>query len=350
MALSFGLVGHYPTQKETKQGRISMRGFLQAVMLLAVSLSFSLQGASAQEWPLRPISMVIPFAAGGGVDTGGRVLAPRLSELLGQQIVVENIGGAGGMAGAARVAKAPRDGYQILLGHTGTHAYNPHLYKRPLYDVRKDFDPVTLVYRTSFALLVRKDFPAKTIAEFVTHLRANQRKLQYGSAGVGSTSHMSCVLLNMTAQVDVAHIPYRDVAPALQDLIGGRIDYLCNPVSVSIAQVQTGVVKAIGLLSLEREPQLPQLPTAHEQGLTNLNTDSWSGFFFPRGTPPAVTKRMAAAVSQTLDTPAVQQRMIELGLRPTPPQERMPQYLEKLVLTDLEKWAAPIKASGIAID
>jgi tripartite-type tricarboxylate transporter receptor subunit TctC len=306
--------------------------------------------AHAQDWPTRPITLVVPFTAGGGVDTGGRIVAPYLSEILKQQVVIENIGGAGGMIGAAKVAKAAPDGYQVLLGHSGTHSYNPTLYKRPLYNAVADFEPVSLIYGTSMVLFTRKDFPANTLPEFTAYVKANQGKLQFGSAGAGSVSHIACVLLNSTTGLNVTHVPYRGVAPAMQDLIGGQIDYMCNPISVSMTQIEAGLVKPIALLSLHRYTLVPSLLTADEQGLKGFDADSWSALFFPKGTPAAIVQRLARATSDVLDLPAVRQRYLELGLRVPPPEQRTPEYLAKLVPADIEKWAGPIKAAGLSVE
>jgi tripartite-type tricarboxylate transporter receptor subunit TctC len=307
--------------------------------------------AAAQQWPTRPVTMVVPFAAGGGVDTGGRIVAPRLSELLGQQVIVENVSaGAGGMIGAARVAKAAPDGYQVLLGHTGTHSYNPTLYKRPMYNAVTDFEPVAMVYGSAKVLIAGKDLPANTLAEFIAYVKVNRVKLQYGSGGAGSESHISCVLLNARTGLDVTHVPYRGVAPALQDLMGGRIDYMCNPISTSLPQIEGGTVKAIAMLAPHRNAMLPNLPTAHEQGLEDFDADGWAAFFFPKGTPAPIVERLAKATSEALDTPAVRQRLLDLGLRVPRPEERTPAYLAKLVPAEIKKWAGPIKASGASVD
>jgi tripartite-type tricarboxylate transporter receptor subunit TctC len=320
--------------------------------IVAAAIASMLAGpAAAQDWPTRPVTMVVPFTPGGGVDTGGRIMAPRLAELLGQQVIVENVSaGAGGMIGAARVAKAAPDGYQILLGNSGTHSYNPTLYKRPLYNAVTDFDPVALVYRTSMVLFVGKNFPANTLPEFIAYARANQGKMQYGSAGAGSVSHIACVLVNAVAGLNVTHVPYRGVAPAMQDLLGGRIDYMCNPISVSLGQIEAGLVKPIALLSPRRYDLAPNLATAAEQGLKDFDADSWAAFFVPKGTPAGIVARLARATSDALDTPAVRQRYLEVGLRIPPTEQRSTEYLTRLVPADIEKWAGPIKASGMSVE
>jgi tripartite-type tricarboxylate transporter receptor subunit TctC len=180
--------------------------------------------ASAQDWPTRPVTMVVPFTAGGPVDVAARLIAPRLSESLGQQIVIENMGGAGGMAGSSRVAKAPPDGYLLVLGNAGTHAYNQSLYKRPLYNSETEFAPVGVVLENTKVLIARKNLPARTIPEFVAYVKGNEGKMQYGSAGAGSATHIACLLLNYRMGTNVTHVPYRGAGPALQDLIAGRTD------------------------------------------------------------------------------------------------------------------------------
>jgi tripartite-type tricarboxylate transporter receptor subunit TctC len=269
--------------------------------------------------------MVIPFAAGGPVDIVGRILASRLSEVLGQQVVVENLGGGGGMSGASRVAKAAPDGYQLVLGNVGTHAANQTFYKRPLYNAATDFAPVTLVAETPLLLLARTDLPANNLQEFITYAKANQAKMQYGSGGVGSASHLACMLVNLRIGVSVTHIPYRGGAPAMQDLIAGR-------------------------LTRDRSPGLPTVPSAHEQGLTNCAASNWFALFLPKDTPAAIVQKLSAATVATMNTPAVQLRMREIGADLVGPERRSADYLREFVESEIEKWAAPIRASGVSIN
>ena len=217
----------------------------------AVLLSLA-ASAAAQEWPTRPVTLVVPFAAGGPVDTAARIMAARLSENLGQQVIVENVSGAGSMMGGNRVAKAAPDGYTFLHGNRSTHIYSQILSKKPIYDAMTEFAPVAAFVENSAVLLVRKDFPAATLGEFSAQLRANQGKLQFASAGAGSASHVICVLLNSAIGVEITHIPYRGTAPALQDLIAGRVDYLCDIISTAIPPIQAGTVKPLAILSLRR--------------------------------------------------------------------------------------------------
>jgi tripartite-type tricarboxylate transporter receptor subunit TctC len=327
-------------------------GGLPRGLVMTGILAWALSGvvASAQDWPSRPVVMVVPFAAGGALDALGRLVAPRLGELLGQQVVVENTAGAGGMTGANRIAKAPPDGYQFLLGHTGTHAYNQTLYRRPAYNSVTEFAPVMLLAESTYALIVRKDFPAENFGEFVAYAKANQSKLQYGSGGVGSNTHISCVMLNIAMGTRVTHIPYRSSGQSIQDLMAGRVDFTCEPLTNAVAQIRNKTVKPIAILSSRRSPVLPDLATTREQGFDEVDVDSWTAFFLPAGTPDPIVRRLNKALSETVDTPAVRQRFESIGQRIAVPERRSPEYLTRLVPKEIERWAAPIKASGVLID
>lgn len=324
------------------------RGNRRAIAL-AILLSVASTNALTQEWPTRPVTLVVPFAAGGPVDTAARIMAMHLSDKLGQQVIVENIGGAGSMLGGNRVAKAAPDGYTFLHGNRSTHIYSQILNKKPLYDALTEFAPVAAFVENSAVLLVRKDFPAATLGEFGAQLRSNQRKLQFASAGAGSASHVICVLLNSAIGVEITHVPYRGTAPALQDLIAGRVDYLCDIISTAIPPIQAGTVKPIAILSSRRSPALPELATADEQSLKDFDVDAWNAFFFPRGTPDAIVRRLAKATSDVVDTPAVTKRLQEIGLQVAAPERRNPDYVAKLVRTELKTWRQPLLASGVAV-
>jgi len=325
------------------------RTFLQLAMG-AAALATVPRMAEAQPWPTRPLTMVVTFAAGGGDDILARIVAPRLSEVLGQQVIIENVGGAGGMTGAARVAKAAPDGYQFVLGGTGPFAANQSLYKTPLYNAATDFAPVVLLAEQPIALIARKDLPVGNLPEFIAFAQANHASMQFGSPGTGSTSHLACVLLNAAMGIDVAHIPYRGGAPASQDLLAGRIDYVCPYSSTAMPYIESRNVKAIAILSRNRASALPQLPTADEQGLADFEAHQWFGFFMPRETPPAIVERLRVAASTAIDTPAVRERLNELGAAVVPPERRSSQYLQSFVEREIEKWAAAIKSSGVAAD
>jgi tripartite-type tricarboxylate transporter receptor subunit TctC len=294
--------------------------------------------------------MVVPFAAGGPVDTVGRILASGLSETLGQQVIVENVGGAGGMTGGSRVAKAAPDGYVFLLGGSATLAFIPTLYKKPLYDAVTDFAPVALVADSARLLIARKDFPANTLSEFIAYAKANQEKMQYGSAGGGSGAHVCAILLDSAMGTRITHIPYRGTGPAMQDLVAGRLDFICEQISTMLPQIQANKVKAIATLGLSRAPGLADLPTAHEQGLAGFDCSAWAAIVYPKGTPEAIVRRLAKAASDTVDRASVRARLETVGVTIPAPERRSPEYLAKHIPSEIEKWAGPIKASGVPAD
>ena len=306
--------------------------------------------AAQQDWPTRPVTMVIPFAAGGPTDVLGRVMAERMSQILGQQVVVENVGGAGGMTGSQRVAKAEPNGSQFVLGTVGTHAQNQTLYKKPAYHAATDFAPAAFIAEVPLILITRKDFPATTLQEFIAHAKVNQGKMTFASAGAGSATHLGCVLLNSAIGVDISHVPYRGTGPAMQDLAGGRVDYMCEIVTTALPQIEGGAVKAIATMTKTRSPVLPNLATAHEQGLKDFEAYTWNAFFLPKGTPEPIIKKLHDATVQAMETPAVKQRLEGLGASLVAPERRSPEYLAGFVKSEIEKWAAPIKASGVAME
>jgi tripartite-type tricarboxylate transporter receptor subunit TctC len=306
--------------------------------------------AGAQDWPARPVTLVVPYAAGGPVDTIGRILATRLSEVLGQQVVVENAGGAGGMTGASRVAKAAPDGYTVLLSGSAVLAINQTLYKKPLYNAATDFEQVALFADSARVLIARKDLPANTLPEFVAYAKANQAKMQYGSAGAGSGTHVCAVLLDAAMGTKITHVPYRGAGPAMQDLIGGRIDFMAEQISTALPQIQGDAVKAIATLGLDRAPGLENLPTAQELGLSGLDCSGWASLSLPKGTPDAIVRRLAKASNDAVETSAVRERFKSIGVTIPAAERRTPEYLAKFVPSEIERWAGPIKASGANAD
>ena len=315
-----------------------------------VALPVVARTAWAQAYPTRTITLVVPFAAGGSFDVIARVITPRLSEILGQQVVVENVGAAAGIVGVNRVAHAVRDGYLVLLGTVGTHAYNPALYKKLPYNPASDFAPVGLVAEQPLVLISRKDFPPNTLPEFVAYAKANAAKLQYGSAGVGSTTHLACALLNVAAGINVTHVPYRGAGPAIADMIGGQVHYVCSNTPGALPQIQGGTVKGIALLARSRSPLMPELATAHEQGLADFEAIAWSGLFLPKGTPAAIVSKLNFALGETMNSKSVEDRMHELGATVASTDRRSPEYLQKLVEQEIAKWGPPIKGAGISVE
>jgi tripartite-type tricarboxylate transporter receptor subunit TctC len=316
------------------------------VALVALTLTTA---AKAEEWPVRPITMINPFAAGGPNDVLARLFAQRMGEILGQPIIIENIGGAGGMNGADRVAKAAPDGYTFLLGTVGTQAQNQTLYKTPAYNSTTDFAAVALMVEAPLVLVARKDMPVKDMKEFVAYARANKDKMQFASAGTGSAIHLGCALVNLVAGLDVVHVPYRGANPAMQDLMSGRVDYLCDIITTAKPQIDGGTVKAIAILTKERSPVLPNVPTAIEQGF-EVEAYTWNAFFLPKGTPDAIVRKLNHATVEAMKTPAVREKLENAGLKFVSDDRTTREYLTKFVQSEIAKWAVPIKASGVSID
>jgi tripartite-type tricarboxylate transporter receptor subunit TctC len=291
----------------------------------------------------------VPFAAGGPTDVLGRIIAGRMSEVLGQNVVVENIGGAGGMTGSARVANAAPDGYQFVLGTVGTHAQGQTLFKHPLYDAAADFTPVILIAEVPLVLETRKDLPVSNFKDFVAYAKANQATMKFGSAGAGSATHLGCVLLNDTIGVKITHVPYRGTGPALQDLEGGRIDYMCDVITTAKPPIDSGTVKGIAILDTKRSPALPNLPTAAEQGTPDLVAYTWNAIFLPKNAPAPIVKILHNAALAAMHTPAVRDRLSGLGAEIVPDDRASPEYLGNFVKSEIAKWAVPIRASGVSV-
>jgi tripartite-type tricarboxylate transporter receptor subunit TctC len=291
--------------------------------------------------------MVVPFAAGGPMDTVGRILQSGMNGPLGEQVVIENVGGGGGLIASSRVAKAAPDGYQFVLGNVGTHAVSQSLFKHPPFDVVADFTPVALVADLSMVMIARNDLPANSLQEFIAYAKANQDKMQFGSAGAGSATHLACMLLNAALGINVTHVPYRGGAPAMQDLVAGRIDYFCTDVPLAKPQIESGAIKAIALLGNSRSSSLPNVPTAQEQGLAGFEASNWAALFLPKNTPPPIVTRLHDAAVAALNNPDVQKRFKDNGVDIAAPDRRSPEYLQKFVAAEVAKWAGPVKAAGI---
>ena len=294
----------------------------RALGILLAAILASAGGVAAQDYPSRPITMVIPFAAGGPTDVLGRIVGQRMGEILGQQIVIENVGAAGGSVGSLRVANAAPDGYTIGLGTVGTHAQGQTLYKNPPYNAVTDFTPVALLAEVPIALIVRKDLPANDFKEFVAYAKANHTKMQYGSAGAGAASHLACVLLNYVIGINITHVPYRGTGPATQDLVAGRIDLMCQAITAAKSQIDGGTVKALALLDAQRSPALPNVPTALEQGTKGLEAYTWNAIFLPKNAPADIVKKLNDAAVQTIKTPAVADRLGDSAPRSPPTRAR----------------------------
>jgi tripartite-type tricarboxylate transporter receptor subunit TctC len=327
----------------------------QPLLRHAIAIGFVIDAffppsAAAEDWPTRPMTMVVPFAAGGTADPTGRVLAAGLSQALGQQVIVENVGGAGGMTGASRVAKAVPDGYQFVFGSTGTFAHSQTYYKHPLYNTVTDFAPVVLVSQQPILLVTRKDLPVQNLQEFIAYSKANQQNMQYGSPGVGSGNHLACVLFNAAIGVNVTHVPCRGGGPAMQDLIAGRTDYQCPNNVLTMPLIESRAIKAIAVLTREHSASLPDLASAHEQGLVDFDVSTWFALALPKGTPAAIVRKLNDATVAVMNSPATQQQMKKIGADLVAPERRSPEYLQQFFVTEVARWAKIIKASGVVVD
>jgi tripartite-type tricarboxylate transporter receptor subunit TctC len=290
--------------------------------------------------------MVVAAAAGGPIDVFTRIIGQRMSPLLGQSVVVENIGGGGGTVGAQHVAKAEPDGYTTLLGTLATHA-NPLLYvDKPLYDPQIDFLPVALIAEIPLVLIVRKEFPANTLQEFITYAKANQNRMNYGSAGVGSASHLGCAMLDQAMGTHIQHVPYRGTGPAMEDLLAGRIDYLCDLAVTAAPSIKSGTVKGIAVLAGRRMAVLPDLPTAVESGLPSLQASTWTALFLPKGATPVIVAKLNAAVVAAMNEPGLREQLNDLAATLVAPERRTPTYLASFVKSEWDKWGAAIRAGG----
>jgi tripartite-type tricarboxylate transporter receptor subunit TctC len=325
---------------------LMLRRTLLALSFVAAALVAPVQ---AQTLKSGNLSLVVPFAPGGPSDVAGRILAQGLQDVLGQTVVVENPVGAGGTVGSLRVSRSTPDGSQFVLGNNGTHSWSQSLYKTPPYDAVKDFTPLGLAVESPRVLIVPTNFPANTLPEFIAYVKANQDKMQFASAGAGSASHVSCILLNAMLGVNVTHVPYRGLGPAMQDLIAGRVHYICDSVSTSMPQVEGGHVKAIATTGLKRAPALSKVPTAKEQGL-DFDVLTWQGLFLAKDTPEPIVRQLSTAMSKALDLPSLRQRLGVLGEEVPAPERRSPEYFKGFVAGEIARWSGPIKASGVTVE
>jgi len=322
-------------------------GRLVAALAVLAGLSLAWSARAEDQYPSHPIAMVVPFAAGGPTDILGRIVAQAISPTLGQQVVVEDVTGAGGTIGAAKVARAAADGYTMVMGNLGTHAASVGIYSNLAYDPRKDFAPVILVASTPMVLVTRKTLPVKTLDDVIAWAKANKGKATMGSAGVGSISHLTLLLFNHLTGAGVTHVPYRGLSEATNDLLGGQIDLLFDQVVTAAPHILNGSENAIVVTIPQRAPSIPNVPSASEAGLPQLQTVAWTALFMPRGTPAAIVARINAAVQKAMQDPDVAKRLAQIGADLPPPDQRTPQALGQLVSTEIDKWVPLIKSAGV---
>ncbi|MFG1281802.1 tripartite tricarboxylate transporter substrate binding protein BugD [Xanthobacter autotrophicus] len=325
---------------------------LSAALAFAAALGLSTGTATvagAQAYPSRPITMVVPFAAGGPTDTVARLVAESMSKSLGQQVIVENVGGAGGTRGAGQVAKAAPDGYTLLLHHIG-HATAASLYRKLPYNPATDFETVGLVTAVPMTLIAKTGFAPKTMGEVVEFVKANKDKVTYGNAGVGSASHLCGMLLMSSVGAQMTTVPYQGTGPAMNDLVGGQIDLMCDQTTNTTGQIKGGKVKVYGVTTKDRVKSLPDVPTMQESGLKDFEVAVWHGVYVPKGTPKDIVDKLNAALNTALDDPKVIARFADLGTEPEPKDRRSPAFHKDFVIAEIAKWKPVIQSAGVYAD
>jgi tripartite-type tricarboxylate transporter receptor subunit TctC len=311
--------------------------------LLALLAAAALPAAAAAAYPERPITMIVPFAAGGPTDVVARIVAENMSRSLGQQVVIENVAGAGGTTGITRAAAAPPDGYTIMMGHMGTHGAAPAVYPNLKYDPVKDFAPIGLAAGTPIVIVARKDFPAKDLKAFVAYLKQSSQKLNEAHAGVGSVSFTTCTLFNSLAGAKPTRVVYRGTGPALNDLVAGQVDYMCDQIVNLVPQIQAGTIKAYAVALPQRSPALPDVPTTKEAGLPDFQVTAWNAIFAPKGTSPEVVSKLSGALQKALADQGTRKRLLELGSDLSNTAATTPDGLRKLVESEVQRWNKVLK-------
>jgi tripartite-type tricarboxylate transporter receptor subunit TctC len=318
------------------------------VAAVAALLALPIVAAQAQSYPSRPVTIIVPFAAGGPTDIIARIAAEYFSKTLGQQFIVENVAGAGGTTGTTRAAQAKSDGHTIMMGHMGTHGAAPALYPNLKYDPAKDFEPIGLVAGTPILIVARKDFPAADLQSFVQRMKSPEAKVKQAHAGVGSVSFTTCTLL--TSQVGAKNIvvAYRGTGPALNDLVGGQVDYMCDQIVNVVEQVRAGTIQAYGIATAKRSPALPDVPTTKEAGLPDYQVSAWNALFAPKGTPKEIVAKLNETLVKALDDEATRKRLLDLGSVIPEGSGRSPEALSTLVVNEVARWMPILKAASAA--
>lgn len=315
--------------------------------MAATALAAGLAPAAAQTFPSRPIVMIIPFAAGGPTDVVGRIIAEAMSKNLGQTVVIENVAGAGGTTGSTRLTTSQPDGHTIMIGHTGTHAASVALYPNLRYNPVTDFAPIGLVNTNAILLVTKKDLPANNLAEFATWLKANERSANNAHAGIGSVSHTTCLLLHSILGVKPQSVPYRGTGPAMNDLVGGQVDYMCDQVVNVAPQVRAGTIKALAVAQTTRNAALPDVPTTTEAGLPNYQVVVWNAMLAPKGTPAPVVARLNEALKAALADANVRARLTDLGADLPAENLVTPDGLRGFLEAEIAKWTPVIREAGV---
>jgi tripartite-type tricarboxylate transporter receptor subunit TctC len=307
------------------------------------SLSALPAHAQAQPYPSRAITMIVPFAAGGPTDVISRIVTGHMAQTLGQSIIIENVVGAGGTTATTRAARAANDGYTLITGHMGTHAASVPLYPNLAYHPEKDFEPVALLAGTPILILARKDFAPKDLKEFISYVKTNVEKVNAAHAGIGSVSHVSCQLLNSILDIKPTGVPFNGTGPAMNALVGGQVDYMCDQIVNAVPQINGGTIKAYAVATPARNPSLPDLPTTTEAGLPAFQAQAWNAIFAPKGTPAPIIEKLNAAAAKALDDENVRKQLLDLGSVIPGPADRTPEALAALVKSEIAKWTPVLK-------
>ena len=315
----------------------------------AAGLALTLAAGAALAWPDRQITMVVPFSAGGPTDTVARLVAESMSRELGQQIIVENVGGAGGTLGAGRVAAADPDGYTVLLHHIGM-ATAATLYRKLAYDTLNDFDYVGLVTDVPMVLVARKDFPAADLGELITYVKANADKVTLANAGIGAASHLCGMMFMSAIETPLVTVPYKGTGPAMTDLLGGQVDMMCDQTTNTTQQIKGGTIKAYATTTPERLAIFPDLPTADEAGLKDFEVAIWHGIYAPKGTPPEAIEAMSKALQTALADPKIVSAFADLGTAPSSAEDASPAALQARLESEIARWKPVIEAAGVYAD
>ena len=319
---------------------------IAAIAVIAVAAARFLPSASALDYPTRPITMIVPYPAGGPSDVVARIIADGMSKHLGQTIIIENVGGAGGTLGTARAAAAKGDGYTLLAASMGSHVAAPAFYPDLKYDSTRDFEPIGLSSNAPAAIVARKDFPASNLKEFIAYVKQNGDKVKQAHGGIGSSSHMACLLFDSELHLTPRLIGYRGTGPALNDLLGGHVDYFCEQVVSVSAAVKSGTIKAYGVSAEQAVAALPNVPPAKDAGAPAYRMSIWSAVFAPKGTPAPIVDKLAKALDATLDDTATSERLVTLGGTVPGKPERGPANLEKLLKAEIARWSPILKAAA----